>query len=65
VEAWDPLREPIAGPLIRGGPAALARRLRHEPEAAYASACHLCYAARSSARERLPRHLGPPQVYGA
>lgn len=64
VDAWDPLREPIAGPLIRGGPAALARRLRMEPRAAYASACHLCYAARSSARERLPRHLGPPQVYG-
>ena len=64
VDAWEPLKEPIAGPLIRGGPAALARRLRHAPAEGYASACHLCYDARRGARDRLPRHLGPPQVYG-
>jgi MoaA/NifB/PqqE/SkfB family radical SAM enzyme len=62
--AYSPEQHAIVEPLLLGGPAELVRRfeLRHEP--LYADACHLCYEARRSLRERFPEILAPDQVYG-
>ena len=64
-ESYDPDAHPIAGPLLAGGPAELARHydLPHAP--AYADACHLCYEMRRALRSRLPAILAPDAMYGA
>ncbi|MBE3070416.1 MAG: radical SAM protein [Planctomycetes bacterium] len=64
VAAYDPQAHPIVGPLVRGGPAELARALGVDHEAAYVDECHLCYALRRAAVERFGEYLGPRQVYG-
>jgi MoaA/NifB/PqqE/SkfB family radical SAM enzyme len=66
-ELWarfDPDAHPIAGPLLAGGPAELARRYDLPVAPAYADACHLCDAARRQLRSRFPAELGPDQMYG-
>ena len=64
VRGYNPESDPIVGPLVAGGPAALVRRY-HVPHArSYADACHLCDAARHSLRRRFPRILRPNQMYG-
>ena len=55
---------PICGALLRGGPAALVEEYDLLPEATYADACHLCYKARLTLRERFPDILMPDQMYG-
>ena len=62
--SYDPEAHPVIGPLLAGGPAELARYYGLDHEAAYADACHLCYAARCKLRERFPDELGPAQMYG-
>ena len=64
VNDYDPHTHPIAGPLLSGGPAELARTLGFSTEEGYVDACHLCYAARVAARPRFPNELAPDQVYG-
>ncbi len=61
---YKPASHPIVGPLVRGGPAELARRYGLTPEATYADACHLCYEARIALRQRFPEILAPDQMYG-
>jgi hypothetical protein len=61
----DPDAHPIAGPLLAGGPAELARRHRLPLAEGYADACHLCYEARSALRPRYPGILAPAQMYGS
>jgi hypothetical protein len=61
----EPDRDPIRGPLLRGGPAALVEEHGLEPPEPVVSACHLCYLARQELRERFPERLGPAGVYGA
>jgi len=63
-EVYDPERHPIIGPLLRGGPAELARRYGLEHEEGYVDACHLCYTARARLRHRFPEILVPDQMYG-
>lgn len=63
-DAYDADAHPIAGPLLRGGPAALVNEFALEHRPAYADACHLCYEARLALRSRFPAMLGPDQVYG-
>jgi len=63
-KAYDPHSHPIIDPLLRGGPAELARSFDLPVDDGYVDACHLCYAARSALLERFPKSLGPPQVYG-
>jgi hypothetical protein len=62
--AYDPDAHPVCGPLLRGGPAALAQAhgLEHAPD--YVDACHFCYAMRRALLDRFPQWLGPPHVYG-
>ena len=55
---------PVCGPLIRGGPAELARAYGLTPAPGYIDACHLCYLTRKDAIERYPQALAPKQVYG-
>lgn len=64
VADFDPDGHPVCGPLLRGGPAALAEAHGLERAAGYVDACHLCYEARKALLGRFPDCLGPPQVYG-
>ena len=45
VRNYKPQSHPICGPLIRGGPAELAKALGVKHEAGYIDECHLCYLA--------------------
>ena len=62
----DPEKHPIIGPLMRGGPAQLAKELGMKPRRGYADACHLCYELRCRTRDagRLGDVLTPDQMYG-
>jgi len=64
VAGYRPELHPIAGPLLAGGPAELARRYDVPHAATYADACHLCYETRSALRGRFPSILTPIQMYG-
>jgi len=61
---WRPEEHPVVGPLLRGGPAELARAHGFDASEGYVSACHLCYRVRDALRGRYPAALGPPSVYG-
>ena len=64
LEEYTYEKHPIAGPLVKGGPAQLVNEydLAHEP--GYVDACHLCYTARAALRPRFPAELAPDQMYG-
>lgn len=55
---------PIAGPLVEGGPALLAKEFQVPVQDGYVDACHLCYSVRKSLMERFPQYLAPRQIYG-
>ncbi|UCH10425.1 MAG: hypothetical protein JSU61_00590, partial [Fidelibacterota bacterium] len=55
---------PICGPLIKGGPAQLAREHQVEHDDAYIDECHFCYLMRTTLIDRFPQFLSPRQVYG-
>ncbi len=61
---YDSYSHPICGPLIRGGPAQLAKELGLEPETGYIDECHLCYLTRRAIIDKYPEYLTPKQVYG-
>jgi MoaA/NifB/PqqE/SkfB family radical SAM enzyme len=63
-ETYDPETHPICGALLAGGPVALVTEYALPHEEKYADACHLCYEARRSLRERFPEILKPDQMYG-
>ena len=63
-QSYEPAAHPIVGPLLKGGPAELARCYGIRPGPAYADACHLCYETRQALRPRYPGLLAPDQVYG-
>ncbi len=62
---YDPDAHPVTGPLLRGGPAELARCNGVRCQPGYADACHLCYATRRALRGRYPQTLAPGAMYGA
>jgi hypothetical protein len=64
VRDYDPDAHPICGPLLRGGPAELAREYDFPCEEGYIDACHLCFAVRLALIDRFPEFLAPRQVYG-
>jgi hypothetical protein len=61
---YDPDAHPVCEPLLRGGPAALAREYDLQPEERYVDECHLCYSTRLALVDRFPQYLAPRQVYG-
>ena len=64
MRSYDPDSHPVIGPLLRGGPAELARHFALEHGENYADACHLCYSARNQLRGSFPEILTPGQMYG-
>ena len=63
-DEYDAELHPICGPLLVGGPAALAVEYNVPHSLHYADACHLCYEARQTLRTRFPGELCPNQMYG-
>ncbi len=63
-DEYDAELHPICGPLLGGGPAALAVEYNVPHSLHYADACHLCYEARQTLRTRFPGELCPNQMYG-
>lgn len=63
-EWYNPDEHPITGPLLKGGPAELARSYEVPCDEGYADACHLCYEVRRMLRGRFPDILAPDQMYG-
>ena len=66
-ELWSrfqPMKNPILRPLIRGGPAELVKEFNVPHEDRYADACHLCYETRLHLRDEFPDILIPDQMYG-
>lgn len=61
---YDPRAHPICGPLLKGGPAQLARNynIRHHEDSV--DACHFCTRTCKALINRFPRYLTPGQVYG-
>ena len=55
---------PICGPLIKGGPALLAKEYNVKHENKYVDACHFCYSIRLFLLNRFPKYLAPRQIYG-
>ena len=55
---------PICGPLVRGGPALLAKEYGVKHEDKYVDECHFCYLTRLALIDRYPQYLAPRQVYG-
>ncbi|MFB0516480.1 MAG: radical SAM protein [Candidatus Neomarinimicrobiota bacterium] len=55
---------PICGPLVKGGPALLARTYNVKHAANYVDECHFCYLTRLALIERFPQYLAPRQAYG-
>ena len=64
IDSYEGQTHPICGPLLRGGPAELARAMDVEPEAGYVDECHLCYLTRLASIDKYPHYLAPAQVYG-
>jgi len=62
--SYQPDYHPICSALLDGGPAELVRRYDTPHTTSYADACHLCYTARLSLRERFSEYLAPDAVYG-
>ncbi|UCC92751.1 MAG: hypothetical protein JSW25_08820, partial [Thermoplasmata archaeon] len=66
VQGYEPHEHPVVGPLIAGGPNALAEGTGIGTGSHFASECHACYEIRRTLREDTfyRRVLGPNQVYG-
>lgn len=62
--AHYPYSHPILGPLIKGGPLALAQQYSILDEDMFADACHMCYEVRRKLRDKFPEILCPDQMYG-
>jgi len=64
VKNYDAGSHPVCGPLVRGGPALLAREYQVKHEDKYVNACHFCYIIRLKLLDMFPQYLIPKQIYG-
>ena len=64
IKNYTPKVHPICGPLIKGGPAQLAKIYNINHEDNYVDECHFCYLARKALIDQFPEYLGPKQIYG-
>ena len=64
MKSYNAASHPICGPLVNGGPTALARKYRVGHDDEFVDACHFCYVVRRSLLDRFPQYLAPKQVYG-
>ncbi|MCZ2809757.1 MAG: radical SAM protein [Candidatus Bathyarchaeota archaeon] len=58
-----PEEHPICAPILKGGPAELARAYHVECGEKYVDECHLCYRTRLDLRKKFPEILAPDQMY--
>ncbi|MFX0209856.1 MAG: hypothetical protein ACFFDT_27990, partial [Candidatus Hodarchaeota archaeon] len=63
-KSYNAKTHPICGPLLKGGPAELAREYQVEHEEYYVDACHFCYSVRKALLDKFPEYLAPEGVYG-
>ena len=64
LETYSADSHPICRPLIRGGPAMLAKEYDVGHMSKYVDECHFCYLIRRALIDKFPQFLGPRQVYG-
>ena len=64
VDEYNPDSHPISGPLLRGGPAQLAKEHHVEHENEYIDACHMCTDICLQLIGKFPQYIAPRQVYG-
>ncbi len=64
VRTYHPQTEPIIGPLVRGGPAELARVYDLNVGNEFVDACHMCFLLRRQLLQQFPEKLAPRHVYG-
>lgn len=64
VKNYNAETHPICGPLVRGGPALLAKEYNVQHEDKYVDACHFCSVICLALIERFPQYITPRQVYG-
>lgn len=64
VKHYDAGSHPICDPLVKGGPALLAKQYKVKHDDKYVDACHFCYLVRLALLDRFPQYLAPRQVYG-
>jgi len=64
VNNYNPDSHPISGPLLRGGPARLAKEHHVEHEHEYIDACHMCTTICLKLIDKFPQYIAPKQVYG-
>lgn len=64
IKNYNASSHPICGPLLKGGPAELAREYQVDHEENYVDVCHFCYMVRKALINKFPEYLTPRQVYG-
>ncbi|MFX0086161.1 MAG: radical SAM protein [Candidatus Hodarchaeota archaeon] len=64
VKNYDANNHPICNPLVKGGPALLAKTHKVDHEEYFVDACHFCYTVRLALLDQFPEYLTPKQVYG-
>jgi MoaA/NifB/PqqE/SkfB family radical SAM enzyme len=64
VKSYEARNHPICDPLVKGGPALLAKTYNVDHEENFVDACHFCYKVRLALLDQFPEHLTPKQVYG-
>ena len=61
---YDPKSHPVIGPILKGGPAELARKFNFDITPGFVDHCHLCFEIRRGLLDSFPDCLTPKQVYG-
>jgi len=61
---YESSQHPIAGPLVKGGPAQLAWDNNIMLASGYVDECHMCFEVRKALIDKFPEYLAPTQVYG-
>ncbi len=61
---YDPKGHPVIGPILKGGPAELARKFNFDITPGFVDHCHLCFEIRRGLLDSFPDCLAPKQVYG-
>ncbi len=64
IAAYTPANHPISGPLVNGGPRALAQEYGVVLDGEFVDECHYCFEVRKALIDRFADQLAPRQVYG-
>ena len=64
IHNYNPDSHPICSPILKGGPAELARTYNIHLDKEYVDACHLCTKICIALIDKFPQYLTPRQVYG-